>query len=236
MGGTSQEDNVIAHAASPGISKRRHFVTTAPRALGKRSTFERSIRSVFYAHPTSTIQERHTPIIKTQYIYNARHRTLIPPPGIPLRGLCCWEHQPLPRMVTARVRLSSCCRARTTQDMQQLQLARGRILVEPADNWRDAIIRNPLNLHFVWNRFSPRSLDTQVISIQDLHEGVNDLADCSHKAILVIDEPEVSTVPTGRSDECEDSGGPFNWCVLRAAARIFSHLFHSDQCLVRINL
>ncbi|KAF9930565.1 hypothetical protein FBU30_000354 [Linnemannia zychae] len=39
--------------------------------------------------------------------------------------------------------------------------------------------------------FSSKSLDTQVISIQDLHEGVNDLADCSHKAILVIDEPEL---------------------------------------------
>ncbi|KAF9336709.1 hypothetical protein BGZ91_009876 [Linnemannia elongata] len=46
--------------------------------------------------------------------------------------------------------------------------------------------------------FSPRSLDTQVISVQDLHEGVNDLADCSHKAILVIDEPELHAADLGR--------------------------------------
>lgn len=46
--------------------------------------------------------------------------------------------------------------------------------------------------------FSPRRLDTQVISVQDLHEGVNDLADCSHKAILVIDEPELHAADLGR--------------------------------------
>ncbi|KAK3831695.1 MAG: hypothetical protein JOS17DRAFT_744014 [Linnemannia elongata] len=46
--------------------------------------------------------------------------------------------------------------------------------------------------------FLPRSLDTQVISVQDLHEGVNDLADCSHKAILVIDEPELHATDLGR--------------------------------------
>ncbi|KAF8947106.1 hypothetical protein BGZ47_010246 [Haplosporangium gracile] len=46
--------------------------------------------------------------------------------------------------------------------------------------------------------FLPRSLDTQVISVQDLHEGVDDLADCSHKAILVIDEPELHSADLGR--------------------------------------
>ncbi|KAG0277445.1 hypothetical protein BGZ95_005928 [Linnemannia exigua] len=46
--------------------------------------------------------------------------------------------------------------------------------------------------------FSSKHLDTQVISVQDLHEGVNDLADCSHKAILVIDEPELHSADLGR--------------------------------------
>ncbi|KAG9062751.1 hypothetical protein KI688_005057 [Linnemannia hyalina] len=46
--------------------------------------------------------------------------------------------------------------------------------------------------------FSSRSLDTQVISVQDLHEGLNDLADCSHRAILIIDEPELRATDLGR--------------------------------------
>ncbi|KAG0377980.1 hypothetical protein BGX24_005031 [Mortierella sp. AD032] len=45
--------------------------------------------------------------------------------------------------------------------------------------------------------FSSKHLDTQVISVQDLHEGVNNLADCSHKAILVIDEPELHSADLG---------------------------------------
>ncbi|KAF9086643.1 hypothetical protein BGX29_011960 [Mortierella sp. GBA35] len=46
--------------------------------------------------------------------------------------------------------------------------------------------------------FSPRRLDTQVISVQDLHEGLNDLADCSHKAVLFIDEPQLHADDLGR--------------------------------------
>ncbi|KAF9906373.1 hypothetical protein EC991_000703 [Linnemannia zychae] len=46
--------------------------------------------------------------------------------------------------------------------------------------------------------FSSKNLDTQVISVQDLYWGVNDLADCSYKAILVIDEPELHSADLGR--------------------------------------
>ncbi|KAG0212672.1 hypothetical protein BGX28_005868 [Mortierella sp. GBA30] len=42
-------------------------------------------------------------------------------------------------------------------------------------------------------------LDTQVISVQDLLKGVVDLADCSHKVILVVDEPETQIQSAGSS-------------------------------------
>ncbi|KAF9980028.1 hypothetical protein BGZ65_005647, partial [Modicella reniformis] len=42
-------------------------------------------------------------------------------------------------------------------------------------------------------------LNTQVISVQDLQKGVFDLVDCSHKAILVVDEPEEQVHGAGSS-------------------------------------
>ena len=39
-----------------------------------------------------------------------------------------------------------------------------------------------------------KNLNAQVVSVQDLKNGVYDLADCSHKAILVVDELEVLVV------------------------------------------
>ncbi|KAF9585268.1 hypothetical protein BGW38_003119 [Lunasporangiospora selenospora] len=44
-----------------------------------------------------------------------------------------------------------------------------------------------------------RELDTQVISVQDLQKSVNDLVDCSHKAIVVLDEPELHSFDLGHS-------------------------------------
>ncbi|KAG0048913.1 hypothetical protein BGZ83_006207 [Gryganskiella cystojenkinii] len=44
-----------------------------------------------------------------------------------------------------------------------------------------------------------KGLDTQVISPQDLKNGVVDLVDCSHKAILVVDEAELHASDLGRS-------------------------------------
>ncbi|KAI8597311.1 hypothetical protein EDD21DRAFT_385789 [Dissophora ornata] len=41
-------------------------------------------------------------------------------------------------------------------------------------------------------------LNTQVISVQDLQRGVYDLVDCSHKAILVVDEPELHAADLGQ--------------------------------------
>ncbi|KAF9347720.1 hypothetical protein BGX34_002925 [Mortierella sp. NVP85] len=41
-------------------------------------------------------------------------------------------------------------------------------------------------------------LNTQVISVQDLQTGVFDLVDCSHKAILVVDEPELHVSDLGQ--------------------------------------
>ncbi|KAF9206771.1 hypothetical protein BGZ49_001872 [Haplosporangium sp. Z 27] len=42
-------------------------------------------------------------------------------------------------------------------------------------------------------------LNTQVISVQDLQSGVYDLVDCSHKAILVVDEPELHASDLGKN-------------------------------------
>ncbi|CAO3572749.1 unnamed protein product [Mortierella alpina] len=41
-------------------------------------------------------------------------------------------------------------------------------------------------------------LDTQVISVNDLERGAFNLADCSYKAILVVDEPELHSADLGR--------------------------------------
>ncbi|KAG9326347.1 hypothetical protein KVV02_003698 [Mortierella alpina] len=41
-------------------------------------------------------------------------------------------------------------------------------------------------------------LDTQVISVNDLERGAFNLADCSYKAILVVDEPELHSSDLGR--------------------------------------
>lgn len=126
-GGTSQEENVIACTAPP---KRRHFVQH--RALW-RSTFEEhlpqsSTLAQLLNHPGTTTTHTHQQKLN---IYNARHCTLIPPPGIPLRGLCCREHQPLPCMVATRVRLfyagdnnecRTCDSIRTLEDRGLLDL------------------------------------------------------------------------------------------------------------------
>ncbi|KAF9091909.1 hypothetical protein BGX27_001935, partial [Mortierella sp. AM989] len=42
-------------------------------------------------------------------------------------------------------------------------------------------------------------LNTQVISVQDLKRGVYDLVDCSYKAILVVDEPELHASDLGKN-------------------------------------
>ncbi|KAF9351556.1 hypothetical protein BGX26_010476 [Mortierella sp. AD094] len=54
---------------------------------------------------------------------------------------------------------------------------------------------------WAWNRsFTPsKELNTQVISVQDLQRGVYDLVDCSHKAILVVDEPELHASDLGKN-------------------------------------
>ncbi|KAF9399810.1 hypothetical protein BGX21_005581 [Mortierella sp. AD011] len=58
---------------------------------------------------------------------------------------------------------------------------------------------------WVWDRildkiFAPSNeLNTQVISVQDLQRGVYDLVDCSHKAILVVDEPELHASDLGKN-------------------------------------
>ncbi|KAG0237374.1 hypothetical protein B0O80DRAFT_440947 [Mortierella sp. GBAus27b] len=43
-----------------------------------------------------------------------------------------------------------------------------------------------------------RDLNAQVISVQDLKKGVFDLVDCSHKAILVVNEPELHANDLGQ--------------------------------------
>ncbi|KAF9915398.1 hypothetical protein BX616_006239 [Lobosporangium transversale] len=43
-----------------------------------------------------------------------------------------------------------------------------------------------------------KDLNTQVISVQDLQRGVHDLVDCSHKVILVVDEPGLHSSDLGR--------------------------------------
>ncbi|KAI1320490.1 hypothetical protein EDD11_000875 [Mortierella claussenii] len=45
---------------------------------------------------------------------------------------------------------------------------------------------------------SVKELDTQVISVQNLQRGIHDLVDCSHKAILVVDEPELHASDLGQ--------------------------------------
>ncbi|KAG0258335.1 hypothetical protein BG011_003359 [Mortierella polycephala] len=43
-----------------------------------------------------------------------------------------------------------------------------------------------------------KELNAQVISVEDLNNGVHNLVDCSHKAILVVDEPELHASDLGR--------------------------------------
>ncbi|GJJ74270.1 hypothetical protein EMPS_06628 [Entomortierella parvispora] len=44
-----------------------------------------------------------------------------------------------------------------------------------------------------------KNLNAQVVSVQDLKNGIYDLVDCSHKAILVVDELELHASDLGRS-------------------------------------
>ncbi|KAF9435244.1 hypothetical protein BGZ76_006659 [Entomortierella beljakovae] len=67
-------------------------------------------------------------------------------------------------------------------------------------------------------------LNAQVISVEDLQKGVHDLVDCSHKAILVVDEPENQVHEAGTSLQIPFVDGPVD---LESLAESLSQKCHT---------